>query len=99
MSLRAVELYHVSVPLKKAIRHASHWRTTSDNLVVCVKLENGQVGYGEGVPRPYVTGETIESALQTIASFDWARHMAAPGDFLSVVKRLEALTLSETAPG
>ena len=39
------------VPLKKEIKHASHSRTESENLVVRVELANGQAGYGEGVPR------------------------------------------------
>jgi L-Ala-D/L-Glu epimerase len=97
MSLRAIEMFHVSVPLKKPIRHASHARGDSDNLVVRVTLDDGQVGYGEGVPRPYVTGETIESAFATIAGFDWARHLGAPRDYAEVVKQLEALVLPETA--
>ncbi|MBV8608644.1 MAG: dipeptide epimerase, partial [Singulisphaera sp.] len=62
MTVRTLTLYHAAVPLKKAIRHASHVRTTSDSLVVRVTLDDGQVGYGEGVPRAYVTGETIETA-------------------------------------
>src|SRR4051812_45275185 len=57
MGLRAIELFHVAVPLKKPIRHASHERRSSDNLVVRATLDEGHQGYGEGVPRDYVTGE------------------------------------------
>jgi L-alanine-DL-glutamate epimerase-like enolase superfamily enzyme len=60
-------------------------------------LDSGQVGFGESVPRLYVTGESIESAFQTIAGFDWARHVGLPSDYRDVVKRLEALVLPETA--
>jgi L-Ala-D/L-Glu epimerase / N-acetyl-D-glutamate racemase len=97
MSLRTLELFHVAVPLKKAIRHASHARSTSDNLIVRATLSDGLEGYGEGVPRPYVTGETIESTFETITRFDWARHWGAPRDYAEVVARLEALVLPETA--
>ena len=58
--IRRITLFRVAVPLKKEIKHASHSRTESENLVVRVELEGGQVGYGEGVPRPYVTGETVD---------------------------------------
>ena len=83
--------------LKKAIRHASHERTTSDNLVVRVTLDDGQVGYGEGVPRSYVTGETIETAFAMLSTLDVARrdrHDPATSPRSSAA--LEALSLPET---
>lgn len=95
MSLRKIELFHVAVPLRKPIRHASHERTTSDNLVVRATLDTGHVGYGEGVPRPYVTGETIESTFESLARCDVARHLGDPSDWAEVVRRLERLRLPE----
>src|SRR5947209_109268 len=59
---RSIDLHHVRVPLKKPIKHASFERADSDNLVVRVTLADGTQGFGEGVPRSYVTGETIDSA-------------------------------------
>ncbi len=94
--IATIALHHVAVPLRKPIRHASHERTTSDNLVVRVTLRNGQVGYGEGVPRAYVTGETIESTFAALRSFDWARDFGKPRDFAEVVHRLEVLNVLET---
>lgn len=96
MTLKSIEMFHVDVPLKRRIRHASHERTTSDNLVVKVTLDDGQIGYGEGVPRPYVTGETIESTFQTLATIDLARHVGNSRDYADVVKRLETLRFPET---
>ena len=49
--IKRIEFYRVRVPLKREIKHASHSRTESENLVVRVELANGQAGYGEGVPR------------------------------------------------
>ena len=49
--IKRIELFRVRVPLKREIKHASHSRTESENLVVRVELANGQAGYGEGVPR------------------------------------------------
>lgn len=96
MSLKSIELLHVDVPLKKRIRHASHERTTSDNLIVKLTLDDGAVGYGEGVPRPYVTGETIASTFETLAALDLARHFGKPRDYAGVVGRLEELRLPPT---
>jgi len=93
--IQRIELLRVRVPLKKEIKHASHSRTESENLVVKVELANGQTGHGEGVPRSYVTGETIESTFATLARHDWARIMGQPRDFAEVVRCLESLTVPE----
>src|SRR5262249_52428169 len=61
-----------------------------------VTLDDGQVGYGEGVPRSYVTGETIESTFATLHGFDVGRHFGRPKDYAEVVRRLEALTFPAT---
>jgi muconate cycloisomerase len=92
-SLRSIELYHVAVPLKGTIRHASHERIASDNLVVRVTLSDGQTGYGEGVPRSYVTGETIDTTFATLAALDVPRQLGRPSSYLEVVRGLEALTI------
>ena len=75
--IRRIDLFRVAVPLKKEIKHASHSRIESENLVVRVELAGGQVGYGEGVPRPYVTGETVESAFEVLSRHDWAGSSAS----------------------
>ncbi len=93
---RSIDLYHVLVPLRKPIRHASFERASSDNLVVRVTLADGTVVHGEGVPRPYVTGETIESAFASLASLDLPRILDEPADLAGLVRRLEAWTMPET---
>jgi muconate cycloisomerase len=93
--IRRIELLRVRVPLRRQIKHASHSRETSENLVVRVELAAGQVGHGEGVPRPYVTGETIESAFAALSRQDWGRIVGQPRDFEEAVRVLEALSLPE----
>jgi L-alanine-DL-glutamate epimerase-like enolase superfamily enzyme len=79
------------------VKHASHERITSDNLVVRVRLTDGTEGYGEGVPRSYVTGETIESTFNALSTFDAGRAIGNPTDFKEVVRRIEQVELPETA--
>ncbi len=66
--MKVVELtaYHAHIPLRKPIRHASHTREATENLIVRCVLEDGTEGFGEGVPREYVTGETIDSAISLL---------------------------------
>lgn len=95
MKIRSIELRHVAVPLKSKIRHASHERTTSDSLIVKATLQSGAVGYGEGVPRLYVTGESIETAFAAISTFDAGRAVGSPTNFDSAVHQVAAIRLPE----
>ena len=94
--MQVVELtaYHVRIPLRKPIRHASHTRTVTDNLVVRCVLDDGTEGFGEGVPRDYVTGETIDSALALLRRSDWSILKEVCSDFASTVAIAERLQLA-----
>lgn len=65
--------YQVRIPLKKEIKHASYARTSTDSLVLRCRLDDGSLGWGEGLPRPYVTGESIEQAWALLKEIDWRR--------------------------
>lgn len=94
MRIVALTAFHVRIPLKRAIRHASHVRTETDNVIVACQLENGITGYGEGVPRDYVTGETIESALSLLKQGDWAGQAVLQAEsFTDAVRATAALQL------
>jgi len=59
-----LEMQHLSIPFRFAYGHskASH---RGVELVVCTaRDENGICGYGEAVPRHYVTGESCASVLK-----------------------------------
>ncbi|MEM1061708.1 MAG: dipeptide epimerase, partial [Planctomycetota bacterium] len=68
--LVALRAYHARVRLRRPIRHAGHARDANDTLLVRAELSDGSVGWGEGLPRDYVTGETIESTLDAWKHFD-----------------------------
>lgn len=94
--MRVVELvaWQVRIPLKKPIRHASHTRTETENLLVRCRLADGSIGYGEGVPREYVTGETIDSALDLLKKSDLPAQLADPSSWEEAVSQIEALRLA-----
>ena len=64
MKIRSLTAFHVPIRLRKPVRHASHVRYYNDTLVVRCELSDGSIGWGEGLPRTYVTGESIASAWQ-----------------------------------
>jgi len=60
----SVRLYHVRIPLRRPFKHAAAERAVADNIVCRVTLEDGAEGWGEGVPRRYVTGETPQTCFE-----------------------------------
>lgn len=61
----------LKIPFTESFSHSTKSRTYSDSIVVKLKAADGTIGYGEAVARPYVTGETVESCLQFMASTIW----------------------------
>ena len=67
MNISAVNVYKVNLPFKFTFSHSQKDARAADNIVVeILAYERGLKGYGEGGPRPYVTGETQESAIRGV---------------------------------
>ncbi len=94
MKIIALHAYQIRIPLRRRIRHAAHTRTETDNLLVRCVLEDGTEGFGEGVPRDYVTGETITSAFDLLQRSDLAGQCEDCRDFESAVALAERLRLT-----
>ncbi len=87
-----LEIRHIRLALKKKIKHASHERDASENVVAVVHLDDGSIGFGEGVPRPYVTGESVDSALEDLQSWPLASIIGNPANFPDLVRSLDDWT-------
>ncbi len=66
MRIESLDVHRFPVPFRVVFRHASASRSEAANVIVAVRGPEGQTGYGEGCPREYVTGETVESAAAFI---------------------------------
>src|SRR5947209_5251052 len=97
MRVRELTAWHVRVPLKKAIQHASHTRTDTDNVIVRCVLDDGTEGFGEGVPRDYVTGETVDSDLQLLQRSELPAQMQDCRSFGDAVAVSECVVLAPIA--
>ena len=62
-----IDVLTVELPFRFSFGHALAERNSSTNVLVRLALADGSVGWGEGVPRDYVTGETVEGASSAIA--------------------------------
>ncbi len=71
MRIVSATLLALKIPFVESFRHTAKTRTFSDSIVVRLTAENGVTGYGEGLARPYVTGETVESSLEYMQKVLW----------------------------
>ncbi|MCC6176385.1 MAG: dipeptide epimerase [Chloroflexi bacterium] len=62
MRIERLEAMVLELPFRFSFGHALATRASSCNVIVAVHLDDGTIGYGEGVPRDYVTGETTGGA-------------------------------------
>lgn len=60
--------YRLSIPLRQVVSHAASQRRMSDPVLVRITMSDGSVGYGETLPRRYVTGETVETVVHALQS-------------------------------
>lgn len=94
MAIVSLEARHVRIRLRRPVKHASHTRTETDNVVVVCKLADGSVGFGEGVPREYVTGETIDGALSLLMASDLTTRLTPCANFAEVLALAENFWLN-----
>ena len=70
MQIEKVIIYRVVLPFALNFSHSLRKRSSVKNIIVEVIAEHGTIrGYGEGAPRPYVTGESQDSAVESIRRF------------------------------
>ena len=62
----AVDIFALRIPFRQAFTHATSERDASDAVVVRVTGKDGSRGYGEGLPRSYVTGEDVASMVEAL---------------------------------
>jgi muconate cycloisomerase len=62
-----IELWEVDLPFHHTFRHAAAARVRSESLFVRCFTDSGHCGYGETLPRPYVTGEERGATFDRLA--------------------------------
>lgn len=69
--LGELELRQVVIPFRFAFTHAQASRKRNVSLIVRLRTEEGEVGYGEVLPRRYLTGETLAEACRALKEIFW----------------------------
>src|SRR5262245_4507232 len=103
MHIQQLNASIVRLPLRPRFSHATHERSASENLLVRCQRADGTVGWGEGVPRPYVTGETPAGCLTQLAATDVAAQLAADcfswPEVIALCERFQPAEIAENPRG
>ena len=65
--IASFELWSVDLPFRHAFKHAAAERRQSDSLFLQCTLDDGSIGFGESLPRAYVSGESRDGAVALLA--------------------------------
>src|SRR5207244_7375648 len=93
MQISKVSAYRVRIPFRATFSHALQSRSLTDTIVLVIESDVSDIGIGEVLPRPYVTGETVESVLEKeIPAFArrWFQHTFEDRDEVIEALRQEA---------
>src|SRR5215207_10185475 len=88
-----LQLFAVDLPFKVTVRHAAAARTSSESLFLRLRLDNGAEGWGEALPRAYVSGESREQAFallrDTVLLALVGRSFGSPAEAVSFLERCD----------
>ena len=85
------ELFAVDLPFKRPFRHAAAERTTSSSVFLKCTTDGGSEGFGETLPRDYVSGESRDGAFDLLAKDVLPRLIGKPfASLAEVIAFLEA---------
>jgi len=65
---KSLEVWAYEIPMRFRFETSVIGRKVATGFLVRLELADGTVGWGEGIPRPYVTGETLDSCVRMIRS-------------------------------
>ncbi|MBW1710739.1 MAG: hypothetical protein JRF41_12875 [Deltaproteobacteria bacterium] len=68
MKITSAAVYLIKWPFTLPVEHSLARNVATENLIIKLDTADGLSGYGEGVPRVYVTGETTSGSLDSLKS-------------------------------
>jgi L-alanine-DL-glutamate epimerase-like enolase superfamily enzyme len=103
MIIEKVDIWHLNCKFRYPFKHKLATHTGSDNLVVRLTTDEGICGYGEGIPRDFVTGESLQSSLNylqhNVGPVILGFPAVSPATLLSSLRLLQDQCAVATSPG
>jgi L-alanine-DL-glutamate epimerase-like enolase superfamily enzyme len=102
MIVKKLDIWHLRLGFQSPIKHNLATHQGSDNLVLRVTTEDAVQGYGEGVPRGFVTGEVLDDSLsfltEVLAPAILTREFHSPPALHQVLEELYRQSQGERFP-
>ena len=102
MIVKKLDIWHLRLGFLSPIKHNLATHQGSENLVLRVTTEEGMTGFGEGVPRAFVTGELLSDSLlflrQVLAPAILTREFPSTQALLQDLKSLYEQTPAQRHP-
>ncbi len=92
-TIAAAECKRIKLAFRMNVSHNLASRIFTENILVEIVSDAGLSGFGESIPRKYVTGETIETVLDTapvLLSILKEKRFSSPGEIRAVIDELSA---------
>ncbi len=103
MIIKKVDIWHLKCRFRYPFKHKLATHTGSDNLVVRLSTGQGIYGYGEGIPRDFVTGESLTASLaflkEGLGPAILRFPAVSPTSLLPSLRLLQEKFAVETSPG
>jgi muconate cycloisomerase len=92
MIVKKLDTWHLKLRFLSPIKHNLATHEGSDNIVLGVTTKDGITGFGEGVPRVFVTGEVLSDSLvflrEVLAPAILARDFSSPQALVTALANL-----------
>jgi L-alanine-DL-glutamate epimerase-like enolase superfamily enzyme len=102
MIIKKLDIWHLKLHFQSSIKHSLATHVGSDNLVLKVTTADEISGYGEGVPRGFVTGEVLDDSLsflrEVMAPELLARKFYSPQELIIALEGLYRQTGAQRHP-
>ncbi len=73
LRFKRLVIHEVAIPFRFRFRHAAAERRMAESLILELEAEDGTKGFGECIPRSYVTGESLQSAVKDLKELWWPK--------------------------
>jgi L-Ala-D/L-Glu epimerase len=102
MIVKKLDIWHLRLGFQSPIKHNLATHKGSDNIVLRVTTNDAVTGYGEGVPRTFVTGEVLADSLsflqEVLAPAILSRDFVTPQALLQALEDLYQQTQAQRHP-
>jgi len=102
MQLKKIDIYHLKIPLCMPFKHHLAEHCFAENLIVKITTQQNVFGFGEGIPREFVTGEKLSESIAYLEETLWPQVMGLlikqPAEAANVLSEIFTIEKIDRAP-